>query len=456
MLGISNDSQTYLVALLIGGTVFGLLHADQVTFLGDARLSGVVRAMSPQGEIELTSELSPESLVLKSGTVKKVEFSIQPSNKAPASTLLELRNGDIFPVFIESMDDTRLNVVTADAGVLSISRASLKSMHLGSARREPIYLGPLGTKEWERASENAAGWTFSDDSLLANGPATSNKLFELPKRFVFKCKLSWQGSPSYMIYLADPLQQNTSLVDRYYIQFGSAGIEVKRESSKGKRFQTIIVGHKTPEDFPDHEMNLELRVDRKTSRVHLLIDGEPEGAGVDPNNQPPVGQGVTLVNQSPAGFDQQIREIQILELDNVRNRHLEENRGVATLDSLISREEDRWSGQFRRITKGSDGLVFSFKSDFQESPLELGEHDVATVFFAQPKNAVQEPAADPPFRLQLRGGGSIKVASCVFFQNIVAVKHALLGDLNISRDGVASVELLNPNSTPKVEKDIEE
>jgi hypothetical protein len=385
-----------------------------------------------------------------------VDFSIPASNSAPASTLLELLNGDLLPVVIESMDDKLLNVLTSDAGRLSIPRACLKSMHLGTHRRQPVYSGPTGVKEWAIGSGATAGWTFSNDALLANGPATSSKIFELPKGFVFKCNLTWQGSPSYVIYFADPLQPDTRLVDRYYIQFGSAGVEVKRESSSGRRFQTIIVGNKTPEDFPDDEVDVELRVDRKTSRIHLLLNGEPEGAGVDPNHQPPSGQGITLVNQAPAGFDQQIRGIQILELDNVRTRHLEENRGVPTLDSLISREEDRWSGRLTSIKKGPEGLVFSFKSDFQETPLELGGDDVATVFFAERKQAVAEPAKAPPFSLRLRGEGRIQVASCVFSENVIAAKHALLGDLNIKRDGVAAIELLDPSPATKVKKKSEE
>ena len=452
MPGIRNSNHACRWCLVFTGAALGLLHADNLTLADDARLSGNIRSINPAGVIELSSALSPEPLLLKPGAVKKVDFSIHASDPVPANTLIELLNGDVLPVSIESLDDKLLNVVSAEAGRLGIPRASLKSMHLGVQVRKPIYSGPRKTGEWSNGSAGTAGWSFSNNSLVANGPTSSFKMFNLPKRFVFKFTLKWQANPSYIIYFADPLRTDTNLVDRYYMQFGSAGMEVKRESPDGKRFQTIILLAKTPDEFPGGQVDVELRVDRKASRIHLLLNGEPEGAGVDPGNQPPSGQGVSLINQAQAGFNQEIRGIEILEFDDTRARHLEENRGDVALDSLISREEDRWSGRLTHIKKGPEGSIFSFKSDFQDTPLELTEADVSTVFFAERKQTVMADAPVPSFALRLRGEGSLQVASCVFSEDLITASHALLGDLKIKRSDVSALELLHSNPAPGAEE----
>lgn len=437
------------------GATLGLVHADHLTLADDNRLSGSIRSINQAGVIELSTDLSPEPLLLKPGAVQKVDFSIPVSDQVPASTLVELLNGDLLPVSIEGLNEERLDVVTAEAGRLSIPRASLKSMHLGVRVRQPIYAGPQKLDEWTRGAAGSSAWSFSNNALVANGPTSGSKKFDLPKRFVFKCTLKWQANPSYIIYFADPFLSETNLVDRYYMQFNSAGVEIKRESSKGKRFQTIILLAKTPDEFPGGQVDVELRVDRKTARIHLLLNGEPEGAGVDPSDELPVGQGVSLINQAQTGLNQEIRGIEILEFDDTRTRHLQENRGDAALDSLISREEDRWTGRLSKIQKGKDGAVFSFQSDFQDSPLELAESDVATVFFAERKDAAPEDIADPSFALRLRGEGSLKVSSCVFSADSITASHSLLGELKIKRSDVAALELLESDPEPEAEGDPE-
>ena len=310
-----------------------------------------------------------------------MEFSAPETAPPQPGTLIELTNGDLLPATVETLDEQNLGVLTEHAGRLTIPRTALKSMQLGVHKRKAIYTGPRSTEEWSRDVDDSRQWKFANGILTADGPATGSRKFETPLQFILKFTLKWQANPNFQIYFADPLTPKAESVDRYYMQFNGAGMEIKREASKGKRFQTVILLARTPDQFPNNQMDVEIRVDRKASRLHLLLNGEPEGAGVDPVADAPTGSGVTLVNTSSAGLSQEIRAIEILELDNVRARHRSEDRGDTKTDSLISRDEDRWSGRLIRIRKGPEGAVFSFKSDFQDEPLELSEADVSTVFF---------------------------------------------------------------------------
>jgi hypothetical protein len=427
--------------LVLVGCALGIASADKLSLKDDARLTGTIRSINEAGVVELTSGLSPDPVLLKAEAVEKVEFSTPESAPIPPGTLIELSNGDLLPANIESLDDRILTIMTEDAGRLEIPRIALKSMQLGVHKRKAVYIGPKNADEWGRDLDENKRWKFSGGSLVANGPATASRSFETPQQFILKFTLKWQANPNFQIFFADPLTPKIEPVDRYYLQFNGAGMEVKRESSTGKRFQTVILLSRTPDQFANNQVDVEIRVDRKTSRLHLLLNGEPEGAGIDPVEGTPQGHGLTLVNSSAAGLSQEIRGIEILELDNVRARHRSEDRGNTKEDSLISRDEDRWSGRLAGISKSAEGAVFSFKSDFQDAPLELGESDVSTIFFAQPENAAA-PDPDPPFALRLSGEGSLRVSSCTFSPESVSARHPLLGMLKIKRGGVVAMERL--------------
>ena len=76
-----------------------------------------------------------------------------------------------------------------------------------------------------------------------------------------------------------------------------------------------------------------------------------EGEFIDPIPAVPDGSGITLVCNTQNGSPQEIRDIEVLEFDDVRDRHHSEERGDPTIDSLISREDDRWGGHLMEIRK---------------------------------------------------------------------------------------------------------
>ncbi len=423
----------------------GIAFADDIALVGEAKLSGTIRSINEAGVVELASDLSPDPVFLKAGSVEKVEFSPPPQTPETPGAVVELTNGDLLPAVINELDDANLTVTTPDAGRLVLPRTVLKSVQLGIHKRKVIYGGPKGSEEWAGDSEGARTWRFENNALVANGPAYVTKHFDVPERFSIQFTLKWEGNPNFQVCFADPLKPRGELTDRYYLQFNGAGMELKRESSNGPRYTSVILSNRTPDQFSDNQLMVEIRVDRKASRLNLLLNGEPEGAGLDPIPGAPEGNGVTLVSNSSNGNEQQISGIEIAELDDARTRHRSEQRGDPKTDSLISRDDDRWGGHLTQVRKTGDGLVFSFKSDFQEEPLELLESDVSTIFFAHPQE--EKPEEPHPYVLRLQGNGLLHVTSCAFTENSVTATHPLLGALAIRRAGVSS--MVHTASKPK-------
>jgi hypothetical protein len=448
MIGMSNSNLKSWLQLGLAISTVGMASADKLTLGDSARLTGTVRSLTEEGTLELLSDLAVEPLWLRAQAVNKVEFSAPETVENRPEALIELINGDLLPASIDGLDGDQLKVTTIDAGPLIIPRSALKSVQMGVDQRKILYSGPKDLDEWLDRAEADRNWRFSEGSLIASGTARASKDFSLPSQFILKFTMKWKVNPNFQVYFADSRVEGAERVDRYYLQFNTGGIEVKREAATGKRFQSVILLPRTPDQFPENQVAVEIRVDRKSSRLHLLLDGEPEATGVDPFAEKPTGGGVTIVCNSQAGSQQEIRGIELLEYDNTRSRHRAEERGDEKTDSLISREDDRLGGHLIGIRKSDERTIFSFKSDFQEEPLEIVDRDVSTLFFAQ-SAAESHPQAEHSFGLRLRGEGSLRVSSCSFTETHITARHSLLGDLTINRAGVSALERMEPEPEKK-------
>jgi hypothetical protein len=440
-------SNKILRTLLVCGLA-GPLHADNLTLAGGAvRLSGSVRSINEAGVVELSSTLSPTPLLLKSGAVDKVEFTDPGAAPVPPAAMIELANGDLLPAIIEALDETNLTATSPEAGRLEIPRAALRSMQLGIRKHKVVYSGPRSLEEWA-GGDDVGNWGFERNALVANGPGSASKKIALPQQFILKFKLAWQIKqlPNFQVYFADPLKPKGEASDRYFFRFSGAGLDIQREASKGKHYSPVVqLGNRTPNQFPDRQLQVEIRVDRKGSRLQLFLNGEPEGMFIDPIPSAPLGSGIILASTAPNGTAQEISDIQVIELDDSRTRHRTEERGDPKSDSLISREDDRWGGHLIEIRKNGGETVFHFKSDFQNDPLEIPDADVSTVFFAV-KSDDNPAGKKTPFVLRLRGEGRLQVTSCRFTEDAVFAAHPLLGALKFPREGIVAMERTDAES----------
>ncbi|NJM36836.1 MAG: hypothetical protein HC845_02595 [Akkermansiaceae bacterium] len=452
----TSDSFKWFLILCLWSSS-GILRADKLILKSNARLTGTVSSISEKGVIALASEIASQPVLLKPGVVQKVEFSSLEPHSDSASTLIELINGDILPVTIDNLNEKELVVRTSSAGDFKIPRHVLKSMQLRYHKEKVIYRGPQKITEWISDNEDARGWKFSDNSFTTDDSAFASKKFELPLKFSLKFKLKWQESPNFQINFADPLSSDSKPTDRYMMIFNdNKGLEIKRESSKGNRHQAVILlPRRIPADYPENKLDVEILVDRKASLLELRLNGEPETKGIDPAGQAPTGNGVSLYGEPQTGKEQSISDIEIREFDNAAARHLSENRGDEKSDSLISRDEDRWSGSLLSIKTNPEGLALSFKSDFQDEPLELSENEVSTIFFAQIDQETKTEKENE-YALRLVENGVLRVKTCTFSDDFITAQHPLLGMLKINRSGVSALEWISSQQETQQKEKTEE
>jgi hypothetical protein len=152
---------------------------------------------------------------------------------------------------------------------------------------------------------------------------------------------------------------------------------------------------------------------------------------------------MALVSQASDGVVQSLRGIAVRENDATTQRHRAERRVAVNRDSVITRKDERWTGELVEIAATGAGRVLSFKSDFGDKLVELPEADVSMVFFTQSADAAV-PAPEVSYLLSVAGGGVLRIASCRFAEDVAIVNHPLLGSLNLGREKLRVIEKAVP------------
>lgn len=432
-------------AAFLAGITPPPLAADDLFLEGAERLSGSVRAIGDNGSVLLDTPLAPEPVPLKANSVRKVVFSDLADQPAAATCGVTLINGDVLPGDIESIDAKNLTVNSSVAGHFVIPRDQVYALQLGMHQANTLYAGPDGFNGWLREPATAEHWSFNDGAFQVRGNGKISRECDLPPQFVVRFKLGWESDPNIRFSFAAAPGTGEGARDRYYLQFNAAGIEIKRESSSGRRYTTIATLNRLPKQYPGKHLTIEIRVDRPGRTLQLYLNDEPEGPFKDPLAKAPASGLIILESMVEEGASVRVSHIEVLDWNLKGERRRTEDRGDVTKDVLIGSQSERFSGTLVEAKKGPEGLLYVFKSAFQDDAIEVPESEISTVFFIGKKDSGAAAAKDP-FILQLRGGGSLHVSSCTFAAEQVEAAHPLLGRLTLRRQGIAAFERMSAKS----------
>jgi hypothetical protein len=418
----------FLLALLLPAA------ADEVILADGSRLSGTVTALADGGQVLLASPLSFEPFQLKAESLKRVNFTQEGKVIDDHDALVVLANGDQFPADLAAIDDGFVTVRTGFAGDIRIPRPSVKTIQLGVRPRKVVYRGPNDENGWTIKN----GWRYDSTRFTAENSGTLARRFDIPGSFSLRFRVAWRNAPNIQVYFADDSLETTGKADRYYLQFGGSGIELKRQQSNdGHPYLSMASIPGEPTDFPDNDLEIELQVDRKLGTVHVWLDGKEEGKFPDPVKSAPTGQGIMFRSNIGGEDSQFIDGIEIREWDPSADRHRNEERGDAKQDVVITRSSDRGTGSIIGLVAGADGGTVRYKGPHHPEPVDLPVAEVSTLFFAQA--AVPAAAAGQPLVLGLRTRGALAVSGCIFNGESITARHPLLGELTIRRDAIASL-----------------
>ncbi|MFK7851656.1 MAG: hypothetical protein AB8D78_11825 [Akkermansiaceae bacterium] len=424
--------------------------AAEVTLKGDSKLTGELVEMNEQGVLTLVTPLATDPLQINSEQISTVDFGLSEADKSSLpDQRIHLVNGDVLPANIEYLSDKTLGIVSPYLGKVEIPRASVDSIQLGIFPQKRVYRFSGDLNGWSGAA-NSTNIEAKSNGLTFIGQEEISRTLDIPEKFIVRFDLSWTEKPNFQFAFADPLKRRGERSNRYFLQFGSAGLEIKRESDGKTRYTPIAILNRRPEQFAGSKVRVEMRIDREKGIIHLFVDEELQGRYSDPVPNIPDSNGIALRSQVSGETEQNVRNFEILEWDDRGDRHRAESRGDGVEDSMIGRYGERFGGKLISIKDGEGGKVFLFKSDFQEKALQLPEEEVSTVFF---KSQNESPVSfnEGGMIIRLQGRGEISADTCTFAADKLTIKHELLGEVDLARSGVTMMERREP-SKEKSEK----
>lgn len=409
---------------------------------GQSHVTGSVTAIDDQGNAEISSNLASKPLWVKGEALDQIQFGSKQFVWDVPASWIKLTNGDILPVLIESLDEKQLTVLSPHAGRLVIPREAVGTINMGNQSSKLIYQGPGRREDWADKDDGQMGWRFEKQGMIANGSATASRNLNLPSQFALRFTLVWQGGGllNFKIYFADPLTSKTTQepADRYFLQFVSAGLEIVRESSKRKRFHTLIKLDRSAMQMKDTSLVTEIRCNRDTGLMEILLNKVSVAQFIDPISGYPSGGGMTVVTENLDGIAQEIRDIEVYGKEDHDLSDLILAGGKDEFAILTSRENDQWLGTLGAIRPLNEESTFFFTISKQQLLMELPAKDVSMVFLAN--RMAPMPAAKNPYILRLYHGGSLAVSSCRFSEGRFYASHPLLGSIILRPGSVCSIE----------------
>jgi hypothetical protein len=410
-------------------------RADEV-FLEGGKLTGTVTGIDASGSLVLQTPLATEPLGIRASAIRKIVISAPADNSPEREDIAELSNGDKLPGDIKSYLNGSFEISTWYAGAIRLPRAAVSAVHFGLRKEHSMLSGPGQLGDWQEHE----GWTVEGNELVAKSAGMIRRAVNLPDSFRYRGRVSWAGQepnqPNLQIFFAESPAADNRKSDCYIITFNYAGLELKRQNSQGKTWNSIRVFNMRPEDFPKSEFDFEIRVNRARGLpvlLELIINGESKGLFEDVSTAPATGSGIAF--RSNEGAELHVSGLEITGWDAKGDIFRSEDRGDTAKDSVIYDKGQRAAGELLEIRPAPPDAKVIFKSPLA-GRLEMPGDVVSSLFLAK----TAAPAAPQPFVISLRGGGSLRAALQPSQGDHITLVHPLIGTLSIPRAAITMIE----------------
>lgn len=418
------------------------LHADQLSLQGGDQLTGKVLEIAEKSRISFETPNATDPLQLKGSAVESIQFEFEPPRNIPQTERVLLRNGDSIPGELLSLDNEYLDLRTWFAGDLHIPRSAVTSVAFGVAPHNLAFHGPNGEEGW-KGNEN---WDFRDHTLSSSKRGIIYRRDILPEQFILRFKLDWETNPNFRFYFCDDFLQRNGDTDRYYFEINTGGMQLKRQATgnKNRRWSPLYSSQRRPESFPDHGMEIEIRVDRQGRMLYIYVDGEDEGRLDDPIGEIPAGTGIML--ESLAGGDMRniVSGIEIYHWDAVSQIHRNEGHKNKDADAIVTTESERYEGIAEKLVGENQERAILVKSPHTDEPVRIPFDALSVLYFREPEHM---DTSSSDFRLNLAAQGRVGISNPVLSEESLSASHPLLGKITIRRDALMSLQAV-PQTEP--------
>lgn len=406
--------------LIISALALCSLQADVIELTHGDLLSGTIEAMSSES-VTIASELSPKPLEIESANIHNIIFDHVEAPSQQHVELITLENGDTLPCDVITLDGDDLTIATSYAGRFSIPRQHLHSLQFGVSEEKVIYLGTDAPTEW---TTRKGQWNQSKKGYACQGLGTLARELELPENLRIQFTLYWKNMPNFSFRFCAENNQSTSKQNAYEFIFNSAGIQLNRGVSN-QTTTTLTSIDLNPHDILNHELNVDIRVNRKVGKITLLLDGIERASEVDPIDSVN-GNFIILNNRSNQGVGCHMGNLSISEWEDGSRQKRQSKLIQENKDILIDTEDEQYQGHITSISKAKPNKrTVLFEIEHAKAPLKVPDRRISALIFAKLNH--DKPSSELHYTAQLVGGGSIQLGNPQLAEGKVSFTHPILG-----------------------------
>jgi len=410
--------------IIISALALCRLQADVIELTHGDLLSGTIEAMSRES-VTITSELSPKPLEIEPANIRNIIFDNLEAASQQHVELITLDNGDSIPCNVIKLDDGKLKISTWYAGNFDIARQDIHSIQFGIAEEKIIYLGSDTPTEW---TTRKGHWKQSEKGYACQGFGTLARQLELPENLRIKFTLNWKNMPNFVFRFCAENDKSTTKQNAYEFIFNSAGIQLNR-GVNSQATTTLTSIDLNPYDILNHELNVDIRVNRKIGKITLLLDGVERGSWMDPLDTAN-GNYILLNNRARQGLGCYMGNLSISEWGEGSRQKLQSKLIQKKKDILIDTEDEQYQGHITSISKATPNKrTVRFEVEHATAPLKVPDRRISALIFAKLND--EDPPTDLHFTAQLVGGGRIQLEDPKLTEGKISFTHPILGTCTI-------------------------
>lgn len=367
--------------------------ADSIALQGVEEMSGrFLRWADGTIHWELPAARQPALFRQPVGGILRLAPPAGAAGPAASRWTVRLRNGDMLIADGLTMDAAHLDLVTPGGGQLRLARALVAALYRDPVRLSGTFKSVQRLAEWNRVLPDKRNmgctryqWLYRDVGL------PDNVAIDLP--------MILAGGQELDLYLFADGPGDIHNFPHYRVDIRGASVWVTRRGGSSVDNGTVLT---LPEFGNGYQTDMSLRVNRKTGRVMVLVDGE-----VRLNRQllplpDDCGRGMWVVGRVPGAIYAGAVQSGWPLPERILLTPLAADKELAAADQDRVRFAGGDSVACALETIGAEKVVIASKSGRQELPLEK----LTSAQLAAAGRTVWQPR-DGDVTVELRGGGRL-------------------------------------------------
>ena len=382
---------------------------DTLHFRNGDYLIGDLKKYDPAATITWQRDDMIKPAQFKPTAISDIDVHQVMQTAATNDAQVQLVSGDRLQGNLVGLDRDKIVLDTWYGGKMSVARKAVQMVVSQQQNHAVVFNGLTGLDRWSSAKvtavQDAGEWSYKDGAFFATKAASIARDLHLPDSASIQFDISWRGTLQMAIALYTSRLEPVNLANKdtepdfggfYSLQLssiGSALLVVK----KGAPLNYLWPQQMSIPGLSDkNQAHVEVRLDKATHSIALMIDGKIVKQAVDPEGFAGSGTAMRFVHQGLGSL--RMSNLRIAEWDGQFEEKYENGQGTQDLVKL--RNRDRVSGEVLSVQSGK--LIV----DATGAKLDVPFERVKQIEFAGQKSDLQKNA-ETTATGYFRTGGSL-------------------------------------------------